>query len=155
RALAEQVGVSKDTVRRIWVEHGLKPRLLKPRSETTVSATEEPVFKGRLVDVVGLYLNPPQQVLALCMDEESGARALEQTPEPPLAGDVESAVIPPQLRSGTANLFSALSELVDGMPASTGRRRPALFVSFLEAIETELAAGLEVRLVLNSYSAHK
>lgn len=155
RAMAEHIGVSKDTVHRVWTEHGLKPHLFKPEPEVVDDPAEAAAFEGRLVDVVGLYLNPPQQVLALCMDEESGARALEQAPEPAVADHAEKAVVPDRLRSTTDLLFSTLHELVDTMPASTGRQRPAVFVRFLEAIEAELPPGLEVRLVLNSYSVHK
>jgi transposase len=74
RTMADRVGVSKDTVQRVWKARGLKPHLVK-----TFKLSNDPRFEEKLVDVVGLYLNPPDQAIVLCMDEKSSVQALDRT----------------------------------------------------------------------------
>jgi hypothetical protein len=74
RTMAKEVGVSKATVQRVWSARGLKPHLVK-----TFKLSNDPTFEEKLIDVVGLYLNPPQQAMVLCMDEKSSVQALDRT----------------------------------------------------------------------------
>ena len=82
RSMAEKVGVSKDTVQRVWSARGLKPHLVE-----TFKLSNDPLFEEKLVDVVGLYLNPPDKAVVLCMDEKSSVQALDRTQ--PIAADGE------------------------------------------------------------------
>jgi len=74
RTMAERTGVSKDTVRRVWVARGLKPHQVK-----TFKISNDKKFEQKLIDVVGLYLNPPDNAVVLCMDEKSSVQALDRT----------------------------------------------------------------------------
>jgi len=87
RTMAEHVGVSKDTVQRVWSARGLKPHLVK-----TFKLSNDPRFEEKLVDVVGLYLDPPEQAIVLCMDEKSSVQALDRTQPSLPIGRVRSSV---------------------------------------------------------------
>jgi hypothetical protein len=102
--LAEQQGVSKDTINRVWQSHGLKPHLQK-----TFKLSRDAKFLEKLTDVVGLYLNPPEKALVLCVDEKSQIQALDRTqPGLPLKKGRCGTMTHDYKRNGTTTLFAAL-----------------------------------------------
>ncbi len=107
RSMAERVGVSKDTVQRVWSARGLKPHLVK-----TFKLSNDPHFEEKLVDVVGLYLNPPEQAIVLCMDEKSSVQALDRTQASlPMVKGRAATMTHDYKRHGTTTLFAALDVL--------------------------------------------
>ncbi len=107
RTMAEKAGVSKDTVQRVWSARGLKPHLVK-----TFKLSNDPHFEEKLIDVVGLYLNPPDQAIVLCMDEKSSVQALDRTqPSLPLVKGRAQTMTHDYKRHGTTTLFAALDVL--------------------------------------------
>jgi len=107
RSMARHTGVSPATVQRIWSARGLKPHLVK-----TFKISNDPRFEEKLVDVVGLYLNPPEQAVVLCMDEKSQIQALDRTqPSLPLKSGRAGTMTHDYKRHGTTTLFATLDVL--------------------------------------------
>jgi transposase len=107
RSMARHVGVSSATVQRIWSARGLKPHLV-----TTYKLSNDPRFEEKLIDVVGLYLNPPEQAVVLCMDEKSSVQALDRTqPSLPMKKGRAGTMTHDYKRHGTTTLFAALNVL--------------------------------------------
>jgi len=151
RTMAESKGVSEATVRRIWQRHNLKPHLVK-----TFRLSRDKAFSDKLHDVVGLYLNPPDRALVLCVDEKSQIQALDRTqPGLPLKKGRCGTMTHDYKRNGTTTLFAALS-MLDGhvigdcMP----RHRHQEFVRFLKKIDVETPAGLDLHLIVDNYGTH-
>ncbi len=152
RTMAEAQGVSEATVRRIWKRHNLKPHLTK-----TFKLSRDKRFAEKLHDVVGLYLNPPDRALVLCVDEKSQIQALDRTqPGLPLKKGRCGTMTHDYKRNGTTTLFAALS-MLDGhvigdcMP----RHRHQEFIRFLKKIDAETPAELDLHLIVDNYSTHK
>ncbi|HSW29229.1 MAG TPA: IS630 family transposase [Longimicrobiales bacterium] len=152
RTMAEARGVSEATVRRIWKRHNLKPHLTK-----TFKLSRDKRFAEKLHDVVGLYLNPPDRALVLCVDEKSQIQALDRTqPGLPLKKGRCGTMTHDYKRNGTTTLFAALS-MLDGhvigdcMP----RHRHQEFIRFLKKIDAETPAELDLHLIVDNYSTHK
>ena len=152
RSMAQAQGVSEATVRRIWKLHNLKPHLVK-----TFKLSRDKQFVDKLTDVVGLYLNPPDRALVLCVDEKSQIQALDRTqPGLPLKKGRCGTMTHDYKRHGTTTLFAALS-MLDGkvigdcMP----RHRHQEFIRFLKKIDGEIPAGLEPHLIVDNYGTHK
>jgi transposase len=152
RTMAEAQGVSEATVRRIWKRHNLKPHLTK-----TFKLSRDKRFAEKLHDVVGLYLNPPDQALVLCVDEKSQIQALDRTqPGLPLKKGRCGTMTHDYKRNGTTTLFAALS-MLDGhvigdcMP----RHRHQEFIRFLKKIDADTPAELDLHLIVDNYSTHK
>ena len=152
RSMARAQGVSEATVRRIWHQHNLKPHLVK-----TFKLSRDKRFVEKLVDVVGLYLNPPDKSLVLCVDEKSQIQALDRTqPSLPLKKSRCGTMTHDYKRNGTTTLFAALS-MLDGrvigdcMP----RHRHQEFIRFLKKIDAETSSSLELHLIVDNYGTHK
>jgi len=152
RDMAEQSGISKSTVQRVWSAFGLKPH----RQETFKLSTD-PFFIEKLRDIVGLYLNPPQNALVLCVDEKSQCQALERTqPLLPMGLGYVEGVTHDYERHGTTTLFAAL-DIANGQVLThcKPRHRNQEFLAFLKQIDANVPPGLEVYLVMDNYSTHK
>jgi transposase len=151
RTMAQAQGVSEATVRRIWKQHNLKPHLVK-----TFKLSRDKQFLEKLTDVVGLYLNPPDKALVLCVDEKSQIQALDRTqPGLPIKKGRCGTLTHDYKRNGTTTLFAALS-MLDGkvigdcMP----RHRHQEFIRFLKKIDSETPAGLNLHLIVDNYGTH-
>jgi putative transposase len=152
RDMAEASGVSKSTVQRVWSAFGLKPH----RQETFKLSTD-PFFIEKVRDIVGLYLNPPENALVLCVDEKSQCQALERSqPLLPMGlGYVEGATHDYE-RHGTTTLFAAL-DIANGQVITDckPRHRNQEFLAFLKQIEANVPPQLDVYLVMDNYGTHK
>lgn len=152
RLMAETQGVSKNTVNRLWQLHNLKPHL-----EETFKLSRDPKFLEKLTDVVGLYLNPPQKALILCVDEKSQIQALDRTqPGLPLKKGRCGTMTHDYKRNGTTTLFAALSVL-DGKVVGqcVPRHRHQEFLKFLRCLDREFPQELTLHLVMDNYGTHK
>ena len=152
RTMAEAHGLSEATIRRIWKRHNLKPHLTK-----TFKLSRDTQFLEKLCDIVGLYLNPPDRALVLCVDEKSQIQALDRTqPGLPLKRGRCGTMTHDYKRHGTTTLFAALS-MLDGhvigncMP----RHRHQEFIRFLQTIDAETPPALELHLIVDNYGTHK
>jgi putative transposase len=152
REMAEAIGISKSTVHRVWSAFGLKPH----RQESFKLSTD-PFFVEKLRDVVGLYLNPPENALVLCVDEKSQCQALERTqPMLPMGLGYLEGVTHDYMRHGTTTLFAAL-DIANGevITDCRSRHRHQEFLSFLRQIDSNVPRELDVHLVLDNNSVHK
>jgi transposase len=153
RSLAAQVGLSQTAVVRIWRTFGLKPH----RSETFKLSTD-PQLVEKVRDIVGLYLNPPEHALVLCVDEKSQVQALDRTqPILPLRPDLPEKRTSDYERHGTTSLFAALDIATGKVIGECHRRhRHQEFLSFMERVDSTIPADAgEVHLVLDNYGTHK
>ncbi len=152
RTMAAAVGVSAATVRRIWQTNGLKPHLSK-----TFKVSNDPQFAEKLDAIVGLYLNPPEHALVLCVDEKSQIQALDRTqPGLPLKKGRCGTMTHDYKRHGTATLFAALSTL-DGTVLSMcdDRHRHQEWLKFLRVIDYVNPGANEIHLIADNYATHK
>ena len=152
RSMAAEVGLSREAVGRIWRAFGLQPH----RQETW-KLSKDPQFIDKVRDVVGLYLNPPERAVVLCVDEKSQIQALDRTAPilPMLPGTPERATHDYK-RSGTSSLYAAL-DLATGKVIGRlhGRHRAIEFKKFLQTIDRQVPKELAVHLVLDNSSTHK
>jgi transposase len=152
RTLSHHLGVSRSLVHRVWQANGLKPHLVK-----TFKLSNDPKFIDKLIDVVGLYLNPPEHALVLCADEKSQIQALDRAqPGLPLKRGRCGTQTHDYKRHGTTTLFAALEMaegkvIADCMP----RHRHQEWLQFLKKIDAHTPAKLELHLILDNYSTHK
>ena len=152
RTLAEQMGVSKMTIQRIWKANGLQPHRVK-----TFKLSRDPRFVEKLRDVVGLYLNPPEHALVLCVDEKSQIQALDRTqPGLPLKRGRCGTMTHDYKRHGTTTLFAALNVL-DGMVigSCSNRHRHQEYRHFLRRLDRETPKELALHLIVDNYATHK
>jgi transposase len=152
RTLAAHLGISTAMVTRVWKEHNLKPHRVK-----TFKLSRDPQFLEKLVDVVGLYLNPPEHALVLCCDEKSQIQALDRTqPGLPLKKGRCGTMTHDYVRHGTTTLFSAL-ELLEGrvIGLCQKRHRHQEWLKFLRRIDAETPTELDLHLILDNYATHK
>ena len=152
RTMAEVAGVSPASVQRIWADAGLKPHLVK-----TFKLSTDPQFEEKLVDVVGLYMDPPEQAMVLCVDEKSQIQALDRTqPGLPMKKGRCGTMTHDYKRHGTTTLFAAL-EVVTGKVIGTckKRHRHEEFLQFLKEIDRKTPKDLTLHLVLDNYGTHK
>ena len=152
RSMANAQHLSQATVQRIWTRHNLKPHLVK-----TFKLSRDKHFLEKMTDVVGLYLNPPDKALVLCVDEKSQIQALDRTqPGLPIKRGRCGTMTHDYKRHGTTTLFAALS-MLDGkvigdcMP----RHRHQEFIRFLDKIDSETPAELTLHLIADNYATHK
>ncbi len=152
RTMAEQFGVSASTVQRIW--HALE---IKPHRVDTFKVSGDPLFEEKLTDVVGLYLNPPENAIVLCMDEKSQVQALDRTqPSLPMTKGRAATMTHDYKRNGTTTLFAALDVLTGSVIGQClPRHRHEEFLKFLKTIDREVPKGLAVHLILDNYATHK
>lgn len=152
RSLARQSGLSHSTISRIWRAFGLQPH----RSET-FKLSKDPLFIEKVRDIVGLYLNPPDRAMVLCVDEKSQIQALDRTqPMLPLRpGQVERRSHDYK-RHGTTSLFAALDVKTGAVIGECHRRhRSSEFRKFLDTIDQNVPRSLDVHLILDNYGTHK
>ena len=152
RTMAKAVGVSKATVQRIWRDNGLKPHLVK-----TFKISNDPQFAEKLVDVVGLYLDPPDHALVLSVDEKSQIQALDRTQKSlPLFPGRLGTMTHDYKRHGTTTLFAALS-VFDGtvITQCQQRHRHQEWIKFLKTIDAETVPEYDLHLVVDNYATHK
>ena len=152
RTMAERVGVSPATVQRIWSARGLKPHLVD-----TFKLSTDPRVEEKLIDVVGLYLNPPDKAMVLCMDEKSSVQALDRTqPSLPMTEGRAATMAHDYKRHGTTTLFAAVDVLSEQVIGSClPRHRHEEFLTFLTKVDRETPKGLAVHMILDNYSTHK
>jgi len=152
RSMAKRVGVSPASVQRIWSARGLKPHLVK-----TFKLSNDRHFEEKLIDVVGLYLNPPDQAVVLCMDEKSQIQALDRTqPSLPLKKGRAGTMTHDYKRHGTTTLFAALNVLTGVVIGRClPRHRNTEFLKFLRVIDREVPTGLQIHMICDNYGTHK
>ena len=152
RSMAKAQGVSPATVQRIWSARGLKPHQVK-----TFKLSNDKRFEEKLVDVVGLYLNPPEKAVVLCMDEKSQIQALDRTqPSLPIKQGRAGTMTHDYKRNGTTTLFAALDVLTGSVIGQClSRHRNTEVLKFLRTIDREVPKGLQIHLILDNYSTHK
>jgi len=152
RSMAKAVGVSPATVQRIWSGRGLKPHLVK-----TFKLSNDPQFEEKLIDVVGLYLNPPDKAVVLCMDEKTSVQALDRTQASlPMKRGRAGTMTSDYKRHGTTTLFAALNAL-DGtvIGSCMDRHRHEEFLRFMRTIDKQVPKGVAVHMILDNYATHK
>lgn len=151
RTMAKTQGVSHATVQRIWIAHGLKPHRLK-----TFKLSKDKRFVEKLTDVVGVYLNPPDKAVVLCVDEKTQVQALDRTqPGLPMKKGRCGAMTHDYKRNGTTCLFAALNVLEGKVIGSCyPRHRNTEFLRFLRKINREIPKGLDIHLILDNYGTH-
>jgi len=152
RTMAKAAGISEASVRRIWRAHGLKPHLIK-----TFKVSHDPEFAEKLQDIVGLYLNPPEHALVLCLDEKSQIQALDRTqPGLPLKPGRGQTMTHDYKRNGTATLFAALNTAngeVFGLCQE--RHRHQEWLKFLRLLDQTIPQNRELHLICDNYATHK
>ncbi len=152
RSMADAKGVSPATVQRIWSARDLKPHKVK-----TFKLSNDKRFEEKLIDVVGLYLNPPENAIVMCMDEKSQIQALDRTqPSLPMKPGRAGTMTHDYKRNGTTTLFAALDVLSGEVIGSClPRHRHTEFLKFLRTIDREVPKGLQIHLILDNYGTHK
>ena len=152
RTMATAQGVSHATVQRIWDAHGLQPH-----RATTFTLSTDPAFVEKLTDIVGLYMNPPEKAVVLCVDEKSQIQALDRTqPGLPMKKGRCGTFTHDYKRHGTTTLFAALS-MLDGTVIGEchGRHRHQEFLKFLRQLHRAFPRRLALHLILDNYGTHK
>ena len=150
-SMAGRTGLSKSTVGRIWKKFDLKPHL-----QDSFKLSTDPFFVEKVVDVVGLYHNPPERAVVLCVDEKSQIQALDRSqPVLPMMPGMPERRTHDYLRHGITSLFAAFN-IADGTVISElhRRHRAVEFRKFLAAIDKAVPAGLDVHLVCDNYATH-
>ena len=152
RGMAKAVGLSQSTIGRIWRAFSLQPH----RSET-FKLSNDPLFVEKVRDIVGLYLNPPDKALVLCVDEKSQIQALDRTqPLLPMRPGMAERRTHDYMRHGTTTLFAALDVKTGHVIGEChGRHRAREFLKFLTTIEGSVPVDLQVHLILDNYGTHK
>jgi transposase len=152
RLMAAETGLSQNAIVRIWHAFGLQPHRVE-----NFKFSKDPQFVEKVRDIVGLYLNPPDRAVVVCLDEKSQVQALNRTePILPLAPGVPARQSHDYERHGVTSLFAAM-DVASGVTISTcyRRHRHQEFLRFLNEIEENLPAGLDVHLVMDNYGTHK
>jgi transposase len=152
RLMAQAQGVSARTVNRLWQLHNLKPHLSR-----TFKLSRDAKFWEKLTDVVGLYLNPPQKALVLCLDEKSQIQALDRTqPGLPLKKGRCGTMTHDYKRNGTTTLFAALNVLEGKVIGEChARHRHQEWLKFLRRLDREFPPEIALHLVMDNYGTHK
>jgi transposase len=152
RSMAREVGLTQSAVLRIWRAFGLQPH----RQETW-KLSKDPQFVVKVRDVVGLYLNPPERAVVLCVDEKSQIQALDRTaPILPMMPGTPERATHDYKRAGTSSLYAAL-DIANGQVIGSlhARHRAIEFKKFLQTIDREVPAELDVHVILDNSSTHK
>lgn len=152
RTIAVETQLSKSTVHRVWRAFGLQPHRQKSFKLST-----DPFFVEKVRDIVGLYLNPPDHALVLCVDEKTQVQALDRTqPVLPLGLGYVEGVTHDYVRHGTTTLFAAL-DIASGqvLTRTASRHRHQEFLAFLRQIDASVPPALDVHLVADNYATHK
>jgi len=152
RSMAAEVGLTQSAVHRIWKAFGLQPH-----RQDTWKLSKDPQFVAKVKDVVGLYLDPPERAVVLCVDEKSQIQALDRTaPILPMLPGVPERATHDYKRHGTSSLYAAL-DITTGQVIGRlhARHRAIEFKQFLQTIDREVPAELDVHLVIDNASTHK
>jgi len=152
RTLASHLGCDRNMVQRVWKANGLQPHRTR-----TFKVSNDKHFAEKVVDVVGLYLDPPQHALVLSVDEKSQIQALDRTqPSLPLKPGRCGTMTHDYKRNGTTTLFAAL-ELAEGkvIGACMNRHRHQEWIKFLRLIDEQTPADLDLHLIVDNYATHK
>ena len=152
RSLAAELGLSQSAVSRIWRAFGLQPH-----RQASWKLSKDPLFIDKVHDVVGLYLDPPERAVVLCVDEKSQIQALDRTaPIFPMMPGTPARASHDFKRAGTSSLYAAL-DLASGKVIGSlhARHRAIEFKKFLQTIDREVPADLDVHVVLDNASTHK
>ena len=152
RTLAAHLDINREMVRQVWNAAGLKPYKVR-----TFKLSNDPRFVEKVIDVVGLYLNPPEHALVLCADEKSQIQALDRTqPGLPIKKGRCGTMTHDYKRSGTTTLFAALN-MADGrvISACKPRHRHQEWLVFLRQIDRQTSKELDLHLILDNYQTHK
>jgi len=152
RTLASTLGTTQSMVHRVWRAHGLKPHLV-----TNFKVSNDPNFEAKLIEVVGLYLDPPDNALVLSVDEKSQCQALDRTqPSLPLTKGRCGTMTHDYKRNGTTTLFAAIDMLKGKVIASCMQRhRHQEWIKFLKQIDAETPSELNVHVIADNYATHK
>lgn len=152
RTIAQASGLSQSAVSRIWRAFSLQPHRVE-----TFKLSSDPFFVEKVRDIVGLYLNPPQRALVLCVDEKSQIQALDRSrPILPLRPGVPARQTHDYVRHGTTSLFAALDVATGKVMASFHhRQRHQEFLRFLERVDAAIPEKLDIHLVMDNYGTHK
>jgi transposase len=152
RSMASEVGLTQSAVHRIWRAFGLQPH----RQETW-KLSKDPQFVAKVRDIVGLYLDPPERAVVLCVDEKSQIQALDRTaPILPMLPGVPERATHDYKRAGTSSLYAALDISTGKVIGSLhGRHRAIEFKKFLQTLDREVPADLDVHVILDNASTHK
>jgi transposase len=151
-SMAAQSGLSRSTIGRIWKAFGLKPHQVD-----TFKISNDPQFVAKVRDVVGLYLDPPEKALVLCVDEKSQIQALDRSaPVLPMMPGLPERRTHDYVRHGITTLFAAL-DVANGQVISAihRRHRATEFRKFLAKLDVEIPAELDVHLICDNYTTHK
>jgi transposase len=151
RTMAKAQGVSHATVQRIWDAHGLQPHRIK-----TFKLSNDKRFEEKLTDVVGVYLNPPDKAVVLCVDEKTQVQALDRTqPGLPMKKGRCGTMTHDYKRNGTTCLFAAMNVLEGKVLGSCyPRHRNIEFLKFLRTIDREVPRELDIHMILDNYGTH-
>lgn len=152
RLISEETGISKSTVQRVWSTFGLQPHRQK-----SFKLSNDPFFVEKVRDIVGLYLNPPENALVLCVDEKSQCQALERTqPVLPMGLGYVEGVTHDYVRHGTTTLFAALDVAAGRViTRCRSKHRHQEFLGFLGQIDKQTPEGCDLHLVIDNYASHK
>ncbi|MAF52468.1 MAG: IS630 family transposase [Chloroflexi bacterium] len=152
RSMARRSGLSRSTISRVWRAFALQPH----RTETFKLSTD-PLFVEKVRDIVGLYLNPPDRALVMCVDEKSQIQALDRTrPLLPMRPGQAERRTHDYVRHGTTSLFAALDTKTGKVIGQCHKRhRSVEFRKFLDTIEASVPANLDVHLIVDNYATHK
>jgi transposase/transcriptional regulator with XRE-family HTH domain len=150
--MAKRTGLSKTTIGKIWKDFGLKPHKVDHFKLST-----DPLFIDKLYDVVGLYLNPPEAAVVLCVDEKSQVQALQRSqPAFPMMPGMPERRTHDYVRHGTTTLFAAMNVADGTVITSLHRRHRAIeFKKFLTKIDDEVPDDLDIHLICDNYGTHK
>lgn len=152
RSMAEATGLSQSSISRIWRAFSLQPHRIE-----TFKLSNDPLFVSKVRDIVGLYLDPPDKALVLCVDEKSQIQALERTqPLLPLRPGRPACRTHDYVRHGTTTLFAALDAATGKVIGKCYRRHRAVeFLKFLRLIDDSVPGAFDLHLILDNYSTHK
>jgi transposase len=152
RSLAKELGTSRSMVNRVWQANGLKPHLTR-----TFKLSNDPRFVEKLIDVVGLYLNPPERALVLCADEKSQIQALDRTQKGlPIHPGRCGTMTHDYKRNGTTTLFAAI-DMAEGhlIAECMSRHRHQEWIKFLKLIDAQTPPDLDLHVIVANYATHK
>jgi len=152
RLLADQTGISKSTINRVW--HAFN---LAPHRQRHFKLSNDPFFVEKVRDIVGLYLNPPDKAMVLCVDEKSQIQALDRTqPRLPMGLGYVEGVTHDYVRNGTTTLFAAF-DIATGQVITQckHRHRHQEFLQFLRHLDTNVPADLDLHIIVDNYGTHK
>jgi transposase len=152
REMAMEVGLSHRSIQRIWAEAGLKPHPTR-----SFKLSNDPKFEAKVADIVGLYLDPPDKAIVLCVDEKSQIQALDRTqPGLPMEKGRAATMTHDYKRNGTTTLFAALNvKTGEVIGECLPRHRAKEFIRFLKKIDRSIAKDLNLHLISDNYGTHK